>query len=58
MIERSDLPDGTDLTTLITISAGSIGASFLVNLLLTAFVLLRERRRAEFAKVGPHCLFF
>lgn len=52
MIERSGTPGVTDLTALITVGAGSIGASLLINLLLTAFILLRERRRTAFAKVS------
>ena len=39
------------LSTLIVVSIGSLGAAFMINLLLTAFVLLRERRRPVFAKV-------
>ena len=52
LIEQNEgRADGDSLATLIVLGAGSIGAAFLINLLLTAFVLLRERRRPAFAKV-------
>ena len=43
----------SNIDVLIAIGAGSVGAAFLINLLLTAYILLRERRRPDFAKVGP-----
>ena len=49
--ENEGRADGNGLGTLIVLGAGSVGAAFLINLLLTAFILLRERRRPAFAKV-------
>ena len=48
-------PATSNLLALIIVSAGSIGAAFVINLLLTSFILLRERRRPDFAKVPPFC---
>ena len=49
LLDESDA-DG-ELSTLILVSAASLGAAFVINLLLTAFVLLRQRRNPIFAKV-------
>lgn len=48
---NSAVEEADGLGTLIAIGAGSIGAAFMINLLLTCYVLLRERRQPAFAKV-------
>lgn len=57
--ERSQgINAASNLDTLVAVGAGSIGAAFLINLLLTCYVLFRERRRRDFAKVrNGVCLF-
>ena len=54
MVDESNngLNPPSNIDVLIAIGAGSVGAAFLINLLLTAYILLRERRRPAFAKVG------
>ena len=53
MVDESNngLNPASNIDVLIAIGAGSIGAAFVINLLLTAYILLRERRRPAFAKV-------
>ena len=46
----------SNIDVLIAIGAGSIGAAFLINLLLTAYIMLCERRQPAFAKVGTGSL--
>ena len=52
MFKLFDLNKNSDeFDTLILISIASLGVAFLANALLTAMVLLRERRQPDFAKV-------
>ena len=56
--ESAPASSSIDPATLVIVSIASLGGTFVVNVILTAFVLIRERRRTAFAKVSMPMFFF